>query len=63
MFDLEGSYFLTESITLQAGIRNLFDNYPDKETAGDARNGAVYLTSSLVDWQGGYYYAKFNYTF
>ena len=63
MFDLEGSYFLTESITLQAGIRNLFDNYPDKETAGDARNGAVYLTSSLVDWQGGYYYAKFNYSF
>jgi iron complex outermembrane receptor protein len=63
MFDLEGAYYLTENLTLMAGVKNLFDNYPEQDTTGDARNGAIYLSSSVVDWQGGYYYAKINMTF
>ena len=63
MFDLEGSYYITESITLSAGVRNLFDNYPEPGTIGETTNGRIYRSDSIVDWQGGYYYAKFNYTF
>jgi iron complex outermembrane receptor protein len=63
MFDVEGAYHLNDNITLFVGVKNLFDNYPEEDTTGDARNGAIYLTSSLVSWQGGYYYVKANMTF
>lgn len=67
-FDLEASYQLSENLSVSAGARNIFDEYPDKDGNGDRDNrddccGAVYWASNIVDWQGGYYYARLNYTF
>lgn len=61
-FDLEAQYQLSESLSLSAGARNMFDEYPDKDS-GDDCCGNVYWSSNIVDWQGGYYYARINYTF
>lgn len=63
LFDLELSYALNDSLTLAAGARNLFDTYPDEGDSGDACCGRVYWSGDTVDWQGGYYYARLNYSF
>ncbi|WP_133468914.1 TonB-dependent receptor plug domain-containing protein [Paraglaciecola marina] len=62
LFDLEMNYALSDSLTLAAGARNLFDTYPDEGDSGDACCGRVYWSGDTVDWQGGYYYARLNYT-
>jgi iron complex outermembrane receptor protein len=61
-FDVEANYQLSEGLSIAAGVRNLFDEYPDKD-AGDDCCGNVYWSSNTVDWQGGYYYARLNYVF
>lgn len=63
LFDLEGTYFINETLSLSAGVRNLFDNYPDKGEIGETCCGRIYRSDSIVDWQGGYYYMKLNATF
>lgn len=60
MFDLEATYFFSETLSLTAGARNLFDNYPDPGTMGETCCGRIYRSDSIVDWQGGYYYTKLN---
>jgi iron complex outermembrane receptor protein len=60
MFDLEGTYTFNETYSLSTGVRNLFDNYPDPGTMGETCCGRIYRSDSIVDWQGGYYYLKFN---
>ncbi|MEP4888640.1 MAG: TonB-dependent receptor [Aliiglaciecola sp.] len=59
MVDLEGTYHINDMYTVSLGVRNIFDNYPDVATMGDSCCGRVYRSDSVVDWQGGYYYAKF----
>lgn len=63
MFDLEGTYFISEMLSVSAGARNLFDNYPDAGEIGETCCGRIYRSDSIVDWQGGYYYARLNYSF
>lgn len=63
LIDLEMNYYLSESLSLAAGARNLFDTYPDIGDSGDSCCGRVYWSGDTVDWQGGYYYARLNYTF
>ncbi|WP_181405246.1 TonB-dependent siderophore receptor [Aestuariibacter sp. GS-14] len=65
MFDLEGTYFINETLSVSLGARNLFDNYPDPGTdaMGETCCGRIYRSDSIVDWQGGYYYMKLNATF
>lgn len=65
LFDLELTYHISESLSLSAGARNLFDEYPDAGTdeMGETCCGRIYRSDSIVDWQGGYYYTKLNYTF
>ena len=62
LFDLEMNYPLSDDLTFAAGARNIFDTYPDKDD-GDDCCGAVYWSGNTVDWMGGYYYARLNYTF
>lgn len=62
LFDLEVSYQVSESLSLSAGARNIFDTYPD-EDEGDMCCGAIYWSANIIDWQGGYYYARLNYFF
>ena len=60
LFDLEGSYDLTDAVTLAVGARNLFDEYPDAgdPAIGDTCCGRIYRSDSEVDWQGGFYYVR-----
>lgn len=63
--DLEASYQFTETISAAIGGRNVFDEYPDKidRSLGDYCCGREYASSSVVPWQGGYYYMRLNVDF
>jgi len=64
MFDTEISYQATDTYSLAIGARNLFSNYPDPDLTGEsATNGRIYRSDSIVDWQGGFWYAKVSATF
>ena len=58
--DLEGSYQFTDMLSLTAGGRNIFDEYPDEidRTVNDNDYccGRVYASGSFVPWQGRYYF-------
>jgi iron complex outermembrane recepter protein len=69
-FDFEAKYQISEDLSVSAGARNIFDEYPDKDGVmvdgsleRDDCCGVVYWSSNIVDWQGGYYYARLNYSF
>ncbi|CDG83694.1 TonB-dependent receptor plug domain-containing protein [Janthinobacterium agaricidamnosum] len=70
--DLEVSYRLSKALTLSVGANNLFNTYPDKVNGSlvavqraNLDNGAVtqYPSFSPFGINGGYYYARANYTF
>jgi iron complex outermembrane receptor protein len=70
--DLEVSYRVTKAITASAGANNLFNKYPDKvnqayvAAARASLNTAAvtqYPSFSPIGINGGYYYARLNYTF
>lgn len=63
--DLEASYQFTPSVRAAVGGRNVFDEYPDEvdQSIGDYCCGRVYASSSIVPWQGGYYYLRLNLDF
>ncbi|MEM0987032.1 MAG: TonB-dependent receptor [Pseudomonadota bacterium] len=60
LIDLEGAYDITDSITVAIGARNVFDQFPDEgdPAIGDTCCGRIYRSDSVVDWQGGFYYAR-----
>ncbi|ASM52089.1 iron complex outermembrane recepter protein [Pseudoalteromonas espejiana DSM 9414] len=70
-FDLEVSYFATDSVTLSIGANNLFDTEAEKlqEVSADGSYGSravvggIYYESGPFDYNGGFYYAKATYTF
>lgn len=62
LFDIEASYTWNELLTLSVGARNVFDNYPEPG-AFEVCCGRVYRSDSIVDWQGGYYYARLRASF
>jgi iron complex outermembrane receptor protein len=70
--DLEVSNRLTKSITLSVGANNLFNQYPNRNSPEliAAQNAALnsaaanqYPSFSPIGINGGYYYARMNYTF
>jgi iron complex outermembrane receptor protein len=64
LFDTEISYQATDTYSMAIGARNLFSNYPDPDLTGEsATNGRLYRSDSIVDWQGGFWYAKVSATF
>ena len=66
-FDLEGSWQINEMLRATIGGRNLFDEYPDQvdriASDNDYCCGRLYPSTSVVDWQGGYYYARLRIDF
>ena len=63
-FDMELSYQATDNYSVAIGARNLFANYPDPDKTGEsATNGRIYRSDTIVDWQGGFWYAKVSATF
>ncbi|MBN8831749.1 MAG: TonB-dependent receptor [Sphingomonadales bacterium] len=60
--DLEASYKFDESFTISVGGRNVLDHYPAPDRLQPTA-GRIYRTDSVVDWQGGYYYARLNFKF
>jgi iron complex outermembrane recepter protein len=68
--DLDVTYKVTSSVKFSVGANNLFDVYPKKRrpdflTSFDGTNGTVgqYPAYSAYGFNGGYYYAKLNYSF
>ena len=57
-FDLEASYEVNDALTIAAGARNVFDEYPAEGQIGETCCGRIYRSDSIVDWQGGYYYLR-----
>jgi iron complex outermembrane receptor protein len=60
--DLEASYEFDKSFTISVGARNVLDHYPAPDRI-QATAGRVYRSDSVVDWQGGYYYARLGFKF
>ncbi len=65
--DLEGSWQINDMIRASIGGRNLFDEFPDRvdriASDNDYCCGRVYPSTSVADWQGGYYYARVRFDF
>lgn len=62
LVDVEVSYELNETCRLTLGGRNIFDNFPQHDLLA-ATAGRVYRADSVVDWQGGFYYARVGFSF
>ena len=58
MFDLEGQWQITDMFRVSVGGRNIFDEYPPRDTIGDFCCGRIYSSGTIVPWQGGYYFAR-----
>jgi iron complex outermembrane receptor protein len=60
--DVEGSYQFTDSLGLTVGGRNITDEFPDEidrsVNGNDYCCGRVFASTTVVPWQGGYYYAR-----
>ena len=57
MVDAEASY-LFEGFLLSAGMRNMFDQYPEEDEIGDYCCGRVYPSAAGSSWNGAYYYFR-----
>jgi len=58
MFDLEAQWQINDMFRISAGGRNIFDEYPPRDTISDYCCGRVYSSGTVVPWQGGYYFAR-----
>ena len=62
--DVELGYSVTDDFTLTLGAKNLFDNFPDRNTLYDTEvAGSAYPTTSPIGINGGFYYLRGVYTF
>ncbi|MEO0422043.1 MAG: TonB-dependent receptor [Pseudomonadota bacterium] len=65
--DLEASYQITDNVRMTVGGRNIFDTFPDEvdriASDNDFCCGRIFASSSIVPWQGGFYYARLNASF
>ena len=62
--DLEAAYRINENLRVAVGGRNIFDEFPDETNrlvnGNDYCCGRTYPSTSVVDWQGGYYYMRLS---
>jgi len=65
--DVEASYYLNDNFTISVGASNLFDQEAQElPRGGDGAYsvvGAKYYESGPFDYNGGFYYAKLQYSF
>lgn len=61
--DIEAQYQFNDMFKLSFGGRNIFDEYPEKDSIADYCCGRVYSSGSNVDWQGSYYYGRLTVDF
>ena len=57
LVDVEGSYAVTEEVTVTLGAQNVFDEYPSKNPVGEVA-GLVYPEGSPFGFNGGFYYVR-----
>ncbi|EGM77770.1 outer membrane receptor protein [Rheinheimera sp. A13L] len=60
--DAEISYSINDSYEISVGAQNLFDAYPD-EHKWQGIAGSKYPTTAVMGINGGFYYARLNYSF
>ena len=60
--DAEGSYTFKVGLTVAAGVQNLFDTYPSKNSQAGV-TGLKYPESSPYGFNGGFYYFRALYAF
>ncbi len=64
-WDMEAAYQFTDAFRATIGGRNVFDEYPDKVdrsvNGNDYCCGRMYQSSTIVPWQGGYYYLRLDF--
>ena len=61
LVDIEGSYAFGDGLglTLVAGVENILNTYPSKQTANDGNvSGLVYAETSPYGFNGGFYYLR-----
>ncbi|KAF3982687.1 MAG: TonB-dependent receptor [Methylococcales symbiont of Hymedesmia sp. n. MRB-2018] len=61
-YDIKGTSFSKEKLTLAVGAKNVFDQYPSKNPHSGG-TGSKYPESSPYGFNGGFYYTSINYTF
>lgn len=61
--DLDTGYQLTTNLTLSAGVKNLFNRFPDKAISRGYSQPYVYPSFSPFGINGAFYYAKASYQF
>ncbi|RUO47393.1 TonB-dependent receptor plug domain-containing protein [Pseudidiomarina donghaiensis] len=63
--DISAGYQVSDSLKVNAGVQNLFDEYPDKQDPSNQFNGIFIYpnTNAPFGFNGGYYYAELTYSF
>ncbi len=61
--DLDVGYQLSTNLTLNAGVKNLFNKFPDKAISRGYSQPYVYPSFSPFGFNGAFYYVKGSYTF
>ena len=64
LVDVEAEYSMQNGVSVAAGVKNLFDTYPDNTNpAAIASYGAIYPEVSPFSFNGGFYYVRAAYTY
>ncbi|MEM7082772.1 MAG: TonB-dependent receptor [Pseudomonadota bacterium] len=63
LVDVEASYDLTERQKIIIGVNNVFDEVPDENPDAAAGVGNRYSQFSPFGFNGGFWYARYNYSF
>ena len=56
--DAEGTFALTDNVSISLGAENLFNSYPTDNPYG---SGALYAVTAPAGFNGGFYYLKLSY--
>lgn len=63
--DISATYQISDSLKVNAGVQNLFDEYPDEQDPSNQFNGIFIYpnTNAPFGFNGGYYFAELTYAF